>query len=235
MKETLVFVHGMCHGAWCWERYFIPYFEELGYTCLAINLPGHAEAGSSKSISYSLNRYVKALEELVDSLDEAPILIGHSMGGMVVQRYLKTGRCKKAVLLASVPPQGVLFPSLRVLSRYPRTIPYLFQANLLGAFKQYPQLFFNEKALAEQYLPDLCAESFVAYLGLFLPVSHQIKCPVLVIGGSEDGLISVEEFQQTAKHYRADLEIIAGGSHGLMLDETRGEVMEWMKGWLTLK
>jgi len=44
----------------------------------------------------------------------------------------------------------------------------------------------------------------------------------------------VEEFQQTAKHYRADLEIIAGGSHGLMLDETRGEVMERMKGWLKL-
>ncbi len=41
MKETIVFVHGMCHGAWCWEEQFIPYFKELGYNCIAFNLPGH--------------------------------------------------------------------------------------------------------------------------------------------------------------------------------------------------
>ena len=127
MKETLVFVHGMSHGAWCWEEQFIPYFEAKGYTCLAINLPGHAQEGSSKAISYSLADYVQALKEVVDELPEAPILIGHSMGGMILQHFLKTGTCKKAILMSSVPASGVLKASLRVLTKYPGVIPYLLR------------------------------------------------------------------------------------------------------------
>jgi pimeloyl-ACP methyl ester carboxylesterase len=232
MKETLVFVHGMSHGAWCWKERFIPYFEAKGYTCLAINLPGHEEMGSSKVISYSINDYVQALGSFVDKLDTPPILIGHSMGGMIVQRYLKTGKAKKAILLASVPPSGVLRPSLRTLFRYPGAIPYLLQGNLFKAFQQYSQLFFNDNPLSEVYKPKLCAESFLAYLGLFIPVTHRIDCPVLVIGGSADGLISVDEFQQTAKHYQAPIEIIDGGSHDLMLDEGCEKTAEVMKGWM---
>ena len=223
----------MSHGAWCWEERFIPYFEAKGYTCLAINLPGHEQEGSSKAISYSLADYVQALKKLVDDLPEAPILIGHSMGGMIVQRYLKTGKAQKAILLASVPPNGVLGPSLRTLFRYPGAIPYLLQGNLFKAFQQYSQLFFNDNPLSEVYKPKLCAESFLAYLGLFIPVSHRINCPILVIGGSADGLISVDEFQQTAKHYHAPIEIIDGGSHDLMLDEgcekTAAVMEEWMQ------
>ncbi len=232
MKETLVFVHGMSHGAWCWEERFIPYFEAKGYTCLAINLPGHAQEGSSKAIRFSLADYVQALKKVVDDLPEAPILIGHSMGGMIVQRYLKTGKAKKAILLASVPPSGVLFPSLRTLFRYPGAIPYLLQGNLLKAFQKYAKLFFNDNPLSEVYKPKLCAESFWAYLGLFIPVRHRIECPVLVIGGSADGLISVHEVQQTAKHYQAPIEIIAGGSHDLMLDVGYEKTAEVMVGWL---
>jgi len=233
MKETLVFVHGMSHGAWCWEEKFIPYFEAKGYTCLAINLPGHEEMGSSKAISYSVNDYVKALGAFVDKLDSPPILIGHSMGGMIVQRYLKTGKAKKAILLASVPPSGVLFPSLRTLFHYPGAIPYLLQGNLLKACQKYAKLFFNDNPLLEVYKPKLCAESFWAYLGLFIPVRHRIDCPVMVIGGSADGLISVDEFQQTAKHYQAPIEIIESGSHDLMLDEGWEKTAEVMEGWIT--
>jgi pimeloyl-ACP methyl ester carboxylesterase len=232
MKETLVFVHGMSHGAWCWEERFIPYFEDKGYNCLAINLPGHEEMGSSKAISYTINDYVKALGAFVGKLDTPPILIGHSMGGMIVQRYLKTGKAKKASLLASVPPSGVLGPSLRTLFRYPGAIPYLLQGNLFKAFKQYSQLFFNDNPLAEVYKPKLCAESFLAYLALLIPVRHRIDCPVLVIGGSADGLISVNEFQETAKHYQAPIEIMEGGSHDLMLDEGFEQTAAVMEGWM---
>jgi pimeloyl-ACP methyl ester carboxylesterase len=54
-----------------------------------------------------------------------------------------------------------------------------------------------------------------------------------VVGGSADGLISVKEFQQTSKHYGAELEIIEGGSHDLMLDEDKIEltvrvIREWV-------
>jgi len=106
MKETIVFVHGMSHGAWCWEESFIPYFERLGYHCLAMNLPGHDMPGSTRAIHYALDAYVEALSKTVATLEEDPIIVGHSMGGMILQKYLVKGRCKKAILLASVPPLG---------------------------------------------------------------------------------------------------------------------------------
>jgi pimeloyl-ACP methyl ester carboxylesterase len=219
MKETIVFVHGICHGAWCWEERFIPYFEKLGYHCIAFNLPGHETEGCVKPISYSLNDYVQALRSEVEKLKEPPIIIGHSMGGMIVQHFLKTGSCKKAIFMSSVPPSGVLAASLRILLRYPGVIPFLIQRNLLGAFKKYPHLMWNKAVLTKQYLHRMCAESFYAYLGLFIPVALQSSIPILVVGGDNDGLITVREFESTAKYYHAQLAIIEGGSHDLMLDE----------------
>jgi pimeloyl-ACP methyl ester carboxylesterase len=151
------------------------------------------------------------------------------MGGMILQRFLQKGSCKKAILMSSVPPSGVMRASLRALFRYPGLIPYLLQLNLLGGFKKYPQLMFNESS---RYAPKMCSESFLAYLTLLFPIFHPISTPVLVVGGSDDGLISVQEFQQTAKHYEAALEIIEGGSHDLMLDadfiKTADVIHQWI-------
>lgn len=234
MKETIVFVHGMSHGAWCWQENFIPYFEKLGYTCIAFNLPGHDLAGSAKSIHYSINDYVDALSEVVGKLSDNPIIMGHSMGGMVLQRFLaKGGRCKKALLMSSVPPAGVLMPSLRVLSQNLGAVKFLFQANLLGVFRRYPQLMFGANVKTEHYASLMCAESFWAYVQLLLPIKKFNKdIPMLVMGGSNDELISVDEFKATAKHYESELIIFKGGSHDLMLDHECLKYLEMIRGWL---
>jgi pimeloyl-ACP methyl ester carboxylesterase len=233
MKETIVFVHGMSHGAWCWEEYFIPYFEKLGYTCIAINLPGHAQKGNTKAISFSLKTYVLALKKVVDGLTEPPIIIGHSMGGMIVQRFLQTGTCKKAILMSSVPPSGVFWASLRVIFKYPASIPFLFQRNLLGVFTKYPLLMFKNPQVAQNFTPNMCAESFYAYLGLFIPIFTRTETPLLVMGGTKDALITQNEFQQTAKHYQAPLELIEGGSHDLMLDPDFTKTADTIQQWLS--
>lgn len=235
MKETIIFVHGVCHGAWCWEENFIPYFEELGYDCIALNLPGHENPGSIQPIAYSLNDYVQALQQVVTKLDTPPIIIGHSMGGMILQRFLKKESCKKAILMSSVPPSGALMASLRVIFNHLDTLPYLFTGNLLGVFRKYPLLMFNDSKVANRFSAYMCAESFKAFIGLIIPVFHKITTPLLVIGGSEDQLISVQEFSQTAKHYGAKLAIIEGGSHDLMLDDEYLKTIRAIKNWLEEK
>lgn len=233
MKETLVFVHGMSHGAWCWKEYFIPYFKQLGYECLAVNLPGHENPGSKKAIHYSLDAYVEALANTVDSLAEDPIIIGHSMGGMILQRYLLKGRCKQAILLASVPPSGVFWPSLRVLIKHPRGIKYLLQANLLGVFRKYPILMFGSNVRTVEYEDKMCAESFWAYLQLMIPLLRIKKgIPMLVMGGTEDQLISVNEFKQTAYKYGAELVLVEGASHDLMLGRGYQQALDALHQWL---
>jgi pimeloyl-ACP methyl ester carboxylesterase len=232
MKETIVFVHGMCHGSWCWEEQFVPYFDKLGYNCITLNLPGHEIEGSTRRISYSLSDYVQALRNEVENLNEPPIIIGHSMGGMILQHFLKTGSCKKAVLMASVPPSGVLLASLRVIFSYPGVIPHLLLRNLLGAFTKYPHLMFNKALLSARYAHRMCAESFRAYLGLLIPISHTSPIPILVLGGSKDALITVRELESTANHYNAKLTIIDGGSHDLMLDDDYQKSAQAIEKWI---
>jgi pimeloyl-ACP methyl ester carboxylesterase len=154
------------------------------------------------------------------------------MGGMILQQFLKKGTCKKAILMSSVPSSGVLKASLRVLTKYPGVIPYLLRRDLCGAFTNYPQLVLNDPTLSLRYAPRMCAESFMAYLGLMLPVSHHTSVPILVVGGSNDGLITVREFASTAKHYQARLEIIEGGSHDLMLDDDFEKSAKVIQEWI---
>jgi alpha-beta hydrolase superfamily lysophospholipase len=91
---------------------------------------------------------------------------------------------------------------------------------------------FNDAKIAEKYTANMCAESFLAFMGLVVPVFHKITTPLFVVGGSEDQLITVQEFSQTAKHYGAELAIIEGGSHDLMLDtdfqKTANVIQEWI-------
>jgi pimeloyl-ACP methyl ester carboxylesterase len=154
------------------------------------------------------------------------------MGGMILQRFLKKGSCKKAILLSSVPPSGALMASLRVIVNQLGTLPYLFTGDLLGVFMKYPLLMFNDAKIAEKYTANMCAESFLAFMGLVVPVFHKITTPLFVVGGSENQLITVQEFSQTAKHYGAELVIIEGGSHDLMLDvdfeKTAKVIQEWI-------
>ena len=154
------------------------------------------------------------------------------MGGMILQRFLKTGTCKKAILLSAVPPTGALMASLRVIGNNLGTLPYLFTGNLLGVFRKYPLLMFNEAKIAEKYASNMFAESFLAFVALVLPIFHKITTPLLVVGGSKDQLITVNEFAQTAKRYGAKLEIIEGGSHDLMLDDDFIKSVEVIHNWI---
>src|SRR5689334_18609316 len=84
----LLFVHGAWHAAWCWEEYFLNYFADRGYRASAVSLRGHGKSTTPKPLrSCSLADYVDDIESVVESLPVRPVLIGHSMGGFVVQKY----------------------------------------------------------------------------------------------------------------------------------------------------
>lgn len=92
---------------------------------------------------------------------------------------------------------------------------------------------FNKPNLTSRYSHRMCAESFRAYVGLFVPISHTSTIPILVLGGSKDRLISIRELESTANHYNAKLTIIEGGSHDLMLDEDYEKVAYAIENWIS--
>ena len=105
----LLFVHGAYTAAWCWDENFLPWFAEQGYAAYAVSLSGHgASRGRAYLDSFSIADYVADVAEVADKLPAPPVLIGHSMGGMVIQKYLEKHTVPGAVLMSSVPPQGLL-------------------------------------------------------------------------------------------------------------------------------
>src|ERR1700680_2733797 len=77
--------------------------------------------------------FVADVKHIPRQLDRPPVLIGHSMGGLIVQKYLETHSVPAAVLLASVPPAGVLRTTLRIARRHPLAF---LKAN--GTLQLYP-------------------------------------------------------------------------------------------------
>ncbi len=92
-----------------------PISPKKGYSSYALSLRGHGSSEGRERLRWtSLAEYVSDVSHLADQLDKPPVVIGHSMGGMIVQKYLEANRAPAAVLLASAPPKGVLAATLRV-------------------------------------------------------------------------------------------------------------------------
>lgn len=240
-KETVLFVHGAWHGAWCWEKHFVKQFLDRGYRSITFNLPKHDEPGDTSGINkLSLNDYVEALKKEVDKLDVPPIIIGHSMGGLVLQKYLETATCKKAVLLASIPPSGVLQTTINFLTRS-YAYASLMTLNLYGLVNTTVKAkwaFFSEELPQkelQEYTDRLCGESYRVFVKMLFPnvkLNHHLKIPMLVIGGREDNIFTVREHELTAKKYAADLIIIDKVAHDMMLDINQEKVSTAILNWI---
>lgn len=228
-KTPLLFVHGAWHGAWCWDEYYLDWFARQGYAAHALSLRGHGHSeGADKLRWSSLDDFVADVAQVAGGLDEAPVVIGHSMGGLVVQKYLAAHAVPAAVLLASVPPQGILSATLKMARRHP-----LLFAKANSSLSLYPlvstaelarELFFSStmpKADVQRYAEQLGDESYRAFLdmlGLSLPRPRRLGAPLLVLGGIEDAIFTIEQVRATARAYHTEAELFSGMAHDMMLE-----------------
>ena len=81
---TYILVHGAWHGSWCW-RYVKPLLEEVGHTVFAPDLPGHGQDHTPLA-DVTFEGYVKCIVAFVERAETPVILLGHSMGGMVISQ-----------------------------------------------------------------------------------------------------------------------------------------------------
>ena len=171
-----------------------------------------------------------------------PVLIGHSMGGYVVQKYLESHSVPAGVLLASIPTSGIIGMLLRMLKRHPvSTLKALLLLN--------PWYFVSTPALAKDYLfsddypddkfleyyPYIQPESFRLALeaAIFkLPRPRRIHTPLLVLGAEDDRVFSVSEQQKTARAYKTEAIIYPDMAHDMMLEQGWKRVADQILSWL---
>src|SRR5262245_20695491 len=85
----LLFIHGMLHGAWCWDVNFLDYFAQHGFAAYAVNLRGHGNSEGRQKLRWArIADFVEDVADVARKLPSPPILIGHSMGGSIIQKYL---------------------------------------------------------------------------------------------------------------------------------------------------
>ena len=105
---------------------------------------------------HSIADYVEDITRVVDWLGESPILIGHSMGGFVLQKYLEHHEATAAVLLCSVPPQGLIASQFHLMFQKPHLFADL--NNIMGGdcadITTLREALFAGEADEAQELPD---------------------------------------------------------------------------------
>ena len=240
---NLLFIHGALHGAWCWDVHFLEYFTQHGFTTHAVNLRGHGNSEGRERLRWTrIADYAKDVANAVRQLASPPILIGHSMGGFIIQKYLENHTAPGAVLLSSPPPAGLWRTVLRIARRRPlafaRTTLMLSLLPVIASPQLAREAFFSENLPDEQlleYWKQMQDDSFMAFLdmvALGLPKPAKIKAPLLVLGVSRDNMIKPSEIEATARAYGTQFEIIADAAHNSMLDPAWQAVAERILVWL---
>jgi len=240
MKRKIFFIHGM------WARgeslsNLTEYFESKGYDCIAPDLPAHAnyEKAENEVADYGFMDFVNHIADEILKLDEKPVVIGHSMGGLITHKIAEMGLAEKVVMITPATQRGITnfnFGSIK------------------GFLSVVMKPFFWRKPIApsQKGLDYICGEvpeerrkdifnSFVPESGkTFMQMSlwafdssrsteienTRIECPVLQIAGGKDKIIPCTVLSKQAKlmeHAIDDFEFKVYDEHG------HGIV--WEDGW----
>jgi len=244
-NTPLLFVHGTGHAAWCWDEFFLPYLAEKGFNSYAVSLRGHgASEGHEKLKWTSIADYVADVRQIASVLPVTPVVIGHSLGGLVVQKYLEKHPAPAAILVTPSPSEGMLWSGFWISFKHPVLM-------LKVGFYQDYSLMFGTPELARKFLfsKDADLEKIAGYVEKFgkesyranlesifnLPKTDSIKTDMLVLGAENDVLVSKRAMEKTARDYQAQLNFFPKMGHDLMLERDWQSVADFMIGWLEKK
>lgn len=244
-RPPLLFVHGSFCGAWVWAEHFLPYFAKAGWQCAAVSLRAHGGSGAQDSLdSCSLADYVADVLEVARGLERPPVLIGHSLGGMVAQRAACRIRVAGLTLLASVGPGGIGSAFTHMSLRHPDLLWQLGRLQTAGPegvdYEVVRRGLFSPDFPAEQayaYVPRFQRESQLAANELLMPqwfhMMPRPSVPTLVLGGNRDAFIPYGDLALAATYWAAEMKVLDGLPHVMMLDTTwekaAGALADWLK------
>ena len=237
-------LHGMWHGAWCWEPWQ-KYLAEQGWKTISFSLPGHGRSTLQRPIFLcTLDYYLAFYRDEINRLPNKPILMGHSMGGALTQWALKyIGDDFPAVVLVApwvaknaffdglplflkLDPIGVLLTFIRLdaggYMRSPKRVANaLITAGADHSPKELHAKMTNESALVLfQHMPP------------FWVPPIDLQTPIFLAAGVNDAVVSFKGLKASAEHYSAAFLPIEDAGHNLMMEKSALETIGKTNAWL---
>ena len=230
MGRTIVMIHGMFGGSWCWDGYR-GFFAARGYTCLTPVLRHHdADPGGPPHPALgttSLLDYADDLERQIRLLPEPPVLMGHSMGGLIAQILAGRGVGSAAVLLSPAAPAGILAVRLSVLKSiqgeflrwgfWRRPVKSTFSSTCYSSLHLLSRE--EQEAIYSRFVYESGRAAFEMGFGAFDPRNAarvdetRVGIPVLVLSGTEDRITPASVARKVALKYRRTATYMAFPDH----------------------
>jgi pimeloyl-ACP methyl ester carboxylesterase len=242
----LLFVHGGCLSAWCWDDHFLDFFADNGYRAIAPSLRGHSGSPVSKPLNKcTIADYVDDVRSVAATLPATPVLVGHSMGGFIVQKYLESGTAPAAVLVSSAPPRSWFRTSLWSARKHPWLA---VKVGLTRSFLSvYPTPAHMREVLFCAHTPEPIVERCFARLQeeslralgwdmylLVLVRPRRVTTPMLVLEGVDIGW-GPRPARENARAYHTEAVFFPDMGHNMMLEPGWQAVAERIVGWLTAR
>jgi pimeloyl-ACP methyl ester carboxylesterase len=250
-SKTIIFIHGLFVNNTSWAQWK-KYFEAKGYTVHTPANPGHEgnPANLRKNIHADLTKtgfedVVNNIIKLIDTLPEKPIVVGHSLAGLVVQKLIELDKAEAGISIDGAPPKNILAPFSTVKIVLPVVNPFKGSSAFIGSKEWYHRAFFNNYSRQESdalYETVAVPESRKIARDTLLKSSAKIDFkkahnPILFIGGGHDNIFPWTFSQKIANSYKdknsiSDFKKFEGRSHFICGEKNWEEVAEYILNWL---
>jgi pimeloyl-ACP methyl ester carboxylesterase len=256
--NTVVFVHGGWVTPACWDP-FVSFFEARGYRCLAPAWPGKdrpveaIRADPSPLAGLGIAEIVDHYARIVRALDEPPILIGHSFGGLFVQLLLDRGLGAAGIAIDSAAPKGVFALAPTTLLSLGRIllIPFGWRNVVRWSYREYQYAFVHTMSAGEQQaiwdsqiVPDSGRPFFEAGFSFLdrnsptrLDFGNPDRAPLLFISGDADRAMTPAVVRRMFRAHlaspaRTEFRSFPGRTHWLIAQDGWEEIAQACVDWV---
>ena len=246
-SKHVILIHGNFVNNRTWENWK-KHYEQKGYIVHTPANPGHdgEPAALRKNIhpdlvNTGLVEIVQNIENLIDTLPDKPLVIGHSMAGLAVMKLVEAGKVIAGVSIDGAPPKNVLAPFQTIKTVFPALLLFSSKKYWLGGLKWFEYAFFNtlpESERAQAYEKYAVPESKkITWDGLTNPFAKvdlkKSHAPMLFIGGGSDNIFPPDFTKKIAGKYKdpVDVKIFEGRSHFICGELGWEKVADYILDW----